>query len=131
MTTKELDLHKQKLLQLKQNILNSGILKLGEDLCVSSDDLADETDHATNVINQHVSFSIRNRELQKLRAIEAALQRIQDGSYGICEDCDENIEFSRLKNQPWATLCIVHAEEREREHSRYTALERSRSVGRP
>ncbi|MBF0359867.1 MAG: TraR/DksA C4-type zinc finger protein [Oligoflexia bacterium] len=119
MTKAELEKHKKKLLLLRKNILGGGLLKATEDLHISSDDLSDETDLASNVVQQHVSFSIKNRELLKLRMIEMALQRIEDGSYGLCDDCDEEIEQSRLNNQPWTNLCIIHAEERERETSKY------------
>src|SRR3990167_1812152 len=77
---------KNKLLRLKTSILNGGILTSTEDLHTSSDDLPDETDLATNIISQQVSFHIRDRELEKLRLIDMALERIDDGSYGICED---------------------------------------------
>lgn len=119
MTREELEEHKKKLLHLRSSILNGGILTSSEDLTVSPDDLHDETDLATSVINQQVTFNIRNRELQKLRMVEAALQRIDEGLYGYCDDCDEEIGKKRLKNQPWTNLCIIHAEERERETSKY------------
>lgn len=102
-------------------ILNGGILKSNEDLAISTDDLADETDLASNVINQQVTFNMRNRELKKLRDIEAALNRIENNSYGQCDDCDEDISRKRLEKQPWAELCITHAEEREKEVARFHA----------
>lgn len=119
MTPADLEEHRQRLLQLRKKILSNGLFKARDDLQVSTDDLPDETDLATNVIHQQVSFSIRNRELEKLRLVEMALQRIEDGQYGTCDECDEEIEELRLKNQPWASLCIIHAEEKERENSKY------------
>ncbi len=119
MTKKELEKFKEQLLELKKSILNGSLLKPSEDLHVSTDDLADETDLASCVINQEVIFNIRSRELNKLRLIESALQRIEEGVYGLCDDCDEEIGGQRLKNQPWTNLCIIHAEEREREFSKY------------
>ncbi len=119
MKKEQLEEYKAILLGLRKNILNSGILKSSEDLRVSPEDLPDEADLATNVINQQVSFSMRNREMEKLRQIEEALLRIEEGIYGICEDCDEEIEEARLRNQPWTNLCIIHAEERERENLKY------------
>ncbi len=110
---------KNLLLQHKVKILNSGILRSTEDLTVSSDDLPDEADLAMSVINQQVSFNMRQRELGKLKAIEEALYRIEQGSYGCCEECDEGIGEKRLENQPWTTLCITHAEEQERENSKF------------
>ena len=65
---------------------------------------------------------MRDRELTKLRAIEEALMRIEDGTYGMCEDCEEEIGEKRLRNQPWTTLCITHAEEREREKNKFAKV---------
>ena len=112
---------KNKLLRLKTSILNGGILTSTEDLHTSSDDLSDETDLATNIISQQVSFNIRDREIDKLRLIDMALERIEDCSYGVCEDCNEPINIKRLENQPWTDLCIVYAEERERESQKFVA----------
>lgn len=111
---------KERLLNLRSQILNGSILTSCEDLTVSSDDLADETDLASSVINQQVTFNIRQREMMKLRAIEEALAKVEDGTYGLCEECDMPIGRKRLENQPWASLCIEHAEERERENSQYS-----------
>lgn len=107
------------LLEAKDKILNSEAMRSREDLHVSSDDLPDEADLASNLINQQVSFNLRSRELAKLRHIEMALMRIEDGTFGHCEECDDEIESKRLANQPWTTLCITHAEEREREQQRF------------
>ncbi len=110
------------LLKHKNKILNGGILTSKEDLTVSSEDLADEADLATSVINQQVTFNMRQREMAKLREIEEALYRLEERTYGLCEECDEYIGKKRLANQPWATLCITHAEEREREQSHFLKL---------
>ena len=107
------------LLQSKVKIMNGGILRSTEDLQVSTDDLSDEADLATSVINQQVTFSMRQRELVKLKAIDEALYRCEQGSYGHCDECEESIGDKRLENQPWTTLCITHAEELERENSKF------------
>ena len=114
---KKLTYYKDKLLKAKSEILNSGILSNLEDLHIRSDDLADEADLASNTISQQVSFSIRDREINKLRRIEAALSRIDDESFGFCLESGEVIEERRLETQPWAEFCIEVAEEREREAS--------------
>ena len=107
------------LLQAKVKIMNGGILRITEDLTVSSDDLSDEADLASSVINQQVTFNMRQRELVKLKAIDEALYRVEQGSYGHCDECDESIGDKRLENQPWTTLCITHAEEQERENQKF------------
>lgn len=111
---------KKNLLSMKTQILNSGVMQSTDDLEVSSDDLADEADLASNVINQEVSFHIRHREMQKLRMIDEALNRIEMGQYGHCEECDEFIGKKRLMIQPWTTLCITHAEEQERQGQKFS-----------
>ncbi len=107
------------LLQSKVKIMNGGILRSTEDLQVSTDDLSDEADLASSVINQQVTFSMRQRELVKLKAIDEALYRCEQGSYGHCDECEESIGEKRLENQPWTTLCITHAEELERENQKF------------
>ena len=110
---------KESLLNIKNQIINNGLLKSKEGLEISSEDLPDETDLANSVINQQIIFNMRSRELNKLRLIEAALARIDNGEYGCCDECDEEIPAKRLENQPWATLCIFHAEEKERKSVHY------------
>ncbi len=119
MKKEKLEEYKKILLELKQNIVNGRILRAADELAIVQEDLADEADLANNVINQQVNFTIRSKEMEKLRAIEMALYRIEEGTFGICEDCDEPISEKRLKNQPWAHLCITHAEEEEREQQKY------------
>lgn len=114
---KKLDHYKELLLKHRQQILNVGLLNKSDDLHVAEEDLADETDLASSLIQQQLNCTIRDREYAKLRLIDAALEKIADGTYGHCEECDEEINSKRLENQPWAELCIQHAEEREREES--------------
>ncbi len=115
----KLEKYRQLLLKSKMQIINGGILRSNDDLTVSSDDLSDEADLASSVINQQVTFNMRHRELEKLKAIDEALYRIEQGVYGHCEECDEEINDKRLENQAWTTLCITHAEEKERENNKF------------
>ncbi len=119
----QLNIYKETLLQLKQKIVNDGVYNNTDDLRISSEDLPDEADIATSVINQQVSFTIRNRLMNNLKDIEEALYRIDQGSYGVCDECDEPISSKRLKTQPFTTLCITHAEELERaQGQRYKSI---------
>lgn len=117
MDKKQLEQFKVLLLKHRQQILNSGMVNNSEDLHVSQEDLSDETDLASSLVSQQISVSIRERELFKLKRIDFALERIAEGSYGHCEECDDEIGLKRLENQPWAELCIFHAEEKEREEA--------------
>lgn len=117
MNKKKVEHFKNKLLEARKQILNSGIMNDYQDLHIQSDDLADEADLASSTINQQVSFSIRDREMVKLRRIDAALERIEEGVYGFCLESGEEIEEKRLETQPWAEYCLEVAEEKEREAS--------------
>ena len=118
MDKKTLDYFKELLLKNRHHILNSGTVNNSSDLHIDSEDLADETDLASSLINQQLSCSMKERELAKLRRIDLALERIASGHYGSCEECEEEIGHKRLENQPWTELCITHAEEREREQAK-------------
>jgi DnaK suppressor protein len=114
---KKIEHFKQLLLKHRQQILNVGLLNKSEDLHISEEDLSDETDLASSLIQQQLTCTIRDREFAKLRRIDMALDKISDGTFGHCEECEEEIGMKRLENQPWAELCITHAEEKEREES--------------
>lgn len=117
MEKKKLDYFKALLLKHRQQIMTVGILNNSEDLHVSEEDLSDETDLASSLIQQQLTCTMRDREYAKLRRIDAALDRIAEGTYGHCDECEEEIGLKRLENQPWADLCIQHAEEKEKEES--------------
>ncbi len=112
---KEKDFFRKKLLELRASILNHE----QEIAQVTKDDLADESDFASSTLAQELSFSMKQRDLMRLRNIGAALERLEKGTFGICESCGEMIEEKRLQNQPLATLCIFHAEEEERAQNFY------------
>lgn len=117
MKDEKLQYFKEKLLHAKTQIMNSGIMNDFEDLHIKSDDLADEADLANTTINQQITFRIREKEMVKLRRIDAALARIEEGVYGYCIESGDEIEEKRLETQPWTEYCIEVAEEKERESS--------------
>jgi DnaK suppressor protein len=117
MDKKKCEMFKALLLKHRQQILNGGLVNNAEELKVQEEDLSDETDLASSLIAQQVSCTIRDRELVKLKRIDMALERISEGSFGHCQECEDEIGMKRLENQPWAELCIVHAEEKEREEA--------------
>src|SRR5215813_787826 len=66
----------------------------------------DPTDRASLEGNRNLMLRIRDRERKLLTKIEEALGRIDDGSYGKCEECDREIGIARLRARPVTTLCI-------------------------
>lgn len=74
----------------------------------------DEADRATQEEEQVLEQRIRDRELKLLRKVEAALRRIDDGTYGYCEATGEPIGVGRLLARPTATLSLEEQERHER-----------------
>ena len=74
----------------------------------------DEGDES--IANLLSDWNITNvdRQITALRGVEAALSRISMGGYGICQECDNNIDFERLKAQPAADRCFACQQEDER-----------------
>lgn len=66
----------------------------------------DPTDRATLESDRNFMLRIRDRERKLIIKIREALQRIEDGTFGDCEDCGEEIGVDRLKARPVTTLCI-------------------------
>ncbi len=77
-----------------------------EDLTGNSELFADPADRATAESDRSFTLRIRDRERRLIRKINEALQRIEEGRYGECEECGEDIGVPRLKARPVTTLCI-------------------------
>jgi RNA polymerase-binding protein DksA len=63
------------------------------------------------------NLTILDRHIDDMRDIEAALQRIKNGEYGVCTDCGVDVAFARLQAYPTAKRCIVCQEKRERDYA--------------
>jgi DnaK suppressor protein len=66
----------------------------------------DPTDRAALESERNFTLRIRDRERKLIAKIDEALRRLEDGSYGVCEECGETIGTARLKARPVTTLCI-------------------------
>lgn len=97
----------------KARILNHTEKNKNQDLTLSPDDLADEVDQASSELNQSVSLRLRDRERAVLVKIQEALAKIEEGTYGTCESCEEPIEVKRLEAQPMTELCVSCKEAQE------------------
>lgn len=103
---------KQKLgderVRLLEDISQLGIL--GEAHSGYGNHMADD---ATEVFEQARNLSLREVLKQKLQQVEAAMVRFDEGTYGICEDCGQEIDPARLKAEPSARLCLSCTVKRE------------------
>ncbi len=80
---------------------------------------ADIVDQASSYTEKNVELRAINRQIKLISKIDSALKRIQDGSYGFCEDTGEPIGLKRLIARPVATLCIAAQEKHEKEEKVY------------
>ena len=121
MNAKNLAKLKKSLLAERERLLNTAASSRKTDFSIATDDLADEADLTSVELSQGVVFTLREKEQRTLAEIDEALQRMEDGTYGLCEECDEEIGAKRLEIFPTARLCIAHQEEEEKKKKFYVA----------
>lgn len=101
--------------QKRDDIIRRAQQTLNEDMTLDANELPDEMDLASTEYLQSFTFRLRGREKSFLRKIQKALVKIEDGSFGLCEECEQPISLKRLEARPEAPLCIKCKEEQERE----------------
>ena len=87
------------------------------DMVDTKENFPDPTDRASVESDRNFTLRLRDRERKLIVKINEALERIEDGSFGYCDDCGEEIGFKRLEARPVTTQCIdckKKAEARER-----------------
>ena len=80
--------------------------------------IPDPLDWAIADRDREMSLRILKREKELISSVESALQKVDEGTYGICEECEEEIALARLKARPVTTLCIVCQKKQELEEKR-------------
>ena len=103
---------KQKLLKMKADLLNRA-KQAANDFNQIDKASGDEIDQSSAHQEEHAFLVNQNRIKTQILEIEIALARIENGTYGICEETDEKIETERLLAIPWTRLSIEGAEMRE------------------
>jgi DnaK suppressor protein len=119
LSAKDLKRFKKMLEDSRQAILENARKTMEEESNFDTDDLPDEIDQASSEYAQSMTFRLRDREKFLLKKIEKALARIEDGTFGICERCEEPISVKRLEARPVTTLCIRCKEEQEQKERSY------------
>jgi DnaK suppressor protein len=113
MSERQLDHFRGKLIAWRDEILEesrSTIASLQQDTVAE----ADIADRATSETDRALELRTRDRQRKLIAKIEDALRRIEDGSYGYCEETGEPISLSRLEARPIATLSLEAQERHER-----------------
>lgn len=90
-----------------------------KDLNLVEDPSADEVDIAQGLVINEMAERLSMREKESFSKLNNALQRIEEGSFGFCEECEEPIAEKRLQAIPHCTTCISCAEQQERVAKQY------------
>ncbi len=93
------------------------------------DDMMDECDMTTTELENNMRIRLRNREALYLKKIDEALNRIQEGTFGECEACGDDIESKRLEARPTTTHCVTCKEDEERRETLHIDGHRPKSLG--
>ena len=115
MCVKHLSYFKQKLLDWKAELVKTNNQALYNSSLDDNSASADIVDQASSYTEKNVEMRAINRQIKLISKIDAALKRIEDGTYGYCKETGEPIGLKRLMARPVATLSITAQEQHEKE----------------
>ena len=113
---------KKKLIDWKTEIVRVNNEALYNSSLDDSSASADIVDQASSYTEKNVEMRAINRQIKLITKIDQAVKKIQDGTYGYCEETGEPIGIKRLIARPIATLCIAAQEKHEKEEKVYADL---------
>ena len=119
LTKAQTDKFRAMLVERRTALINQAENTLKSDMVLSPDDRFDEVDQASSEYMQAFNFRLRGRERFLMDKIDLALRKIDEGSYGVCEECEEMISLKRLQARPETPLCIQCKEAQEKEEAVY------------
>ncbi len=99
--------------QLDELVQEAG--KTATDMADEKANFPDPTDRASLESDRNFELRIRDRERKLIGKIREAIERLEEGNYGLCESCEEAIGVARLKARPVTTMCIECKTEQERQ----------------
>ncbi|MDR7228981.1 DnaK suppressor protein [Caulobacter sp. BE264] len=113
MNDRQLEYFKQKLLAWKEEILRESRETVSH-LQKETENHADLADRASSETDRALELRTRDRQRKLISKIDQALRRVEDGSYGYCEETGEPIGLARLEARPTATMSVEAQERHER-----------------
>ena len=117
MKKQDLDKFKKRLLDERDKIIQAKNNKAGQE--ISNTQSGDEADMASAEMELDAMYQGDQRGHNMLQDIQDALQKIEDGTYGECENCGEDISIARLEANPMAKLCVDCKSEEEVREKKY------------
>jgi DnaK suppressor protein len=106
---------REKLLEMRAQLLRNVQSELHEGREQTKDEGMDTYDIASDARDREISLILNDRDRDKALAIDDALARIDEGSYGVCDSCESDIAEARLEALPFTRLCVSCQAEREKE----------------
>ncbi|ADD69671.1 transcriptional regulator, TraR/DksA family [Denitrovibrio acetiphilus DSM 12809] len=97
--------HRERLLEMRRDLIQKLNDRYNDAMGLGGDGSQDSADEAYNLYNKNLMLGRVETDALKLRLVEQALQRIDAGSYGVCIECEEDIEEKRLEYVPFARYC--------------------------
>ena len=98
---------RKQLLKQREAILNKSKRLKEDSYTLGTDGIQDMADAASNAYNADILMSLSDNDRNMVKEIDSALDKIANGAYGICEECDEPISEKRLEANPVARYCIT------------------------
>ena len=114
MCAKHLAFFKKKLTDWKSELVRTNNEALYNSSMDDNSTSADMVDQASSYTEKNVEMRAINRQIKLISIIDSALKKIQNGTYGFCEDTGEPIGLKRLMARPVAKLCIAAQEKHEK-----------------
>ena len=123
----KMDEMKAILLKMKEETLREirKSLKSGSDT-TTGEPSGDIYDQASSERDRELGLLLGDREREKLRNIDEALLKVEEGEYGICEECEEEIPLGRLKVVPFARYCVKCKADIEKQQAQTKRFEEDR-----
>jgi DnaK suppressor protein len=113
MDKKRLEYYKKKLQTRREELIKTIARTEEEGRTADDDPTVDLADKAANSYTKEFLFGQTNVDRNLLALIDAALLRIKNGTYGVCAECEEELQQKRLEAVPWARHCVKCAEKHE------------------
>ncbi len=117
-TPEQLEEYRQLLNQHLQELLDEAKVTVEGMHEAVRDTFADPTDRASLETSRNNTLRMKDRERKLISKVQDAIQRLDEGEFGVCEECGEEIGEERLRARPVTTLCIECKEEQEQREKR-------------
>ncbi len=111
---KTLEKNRQKLLAIRRSLIGDVEARIRDTQELGTDGIQDIADQATGISTHQILIDLSEKERNQLKLVEKALEKIKNGTYGICDRCEGKIPPKRLDAMPFARYCVACQSEIEK-----------------